>query len=850
VLIVGAGPTGLTLANALSLYGVPFEIVDRALGPSRDSKALAINVLTRLSLELLGLDDEVGRGACAVRRLNVYWEGRRLNPVDFRWLPSPVRSFLTQPQSQTERELLGAVERRGVRVRWGRRLVALDADSSGGVRAFLTHTSGATSHGEYAFVVGCDGKKSVVREAVGIAYRGDEYPMHFLLADFDLRWDRRADQVHYFAYADGFFLVAPVAPDRFRVVVKREGPLPAGSTADADLIATELRRRFGRDVVQGPPLWLSCAPLYKRTADRLRSGRVFLAGDAAHLYSPIGGAGMNTGMQDALNLAWKLAYVFAGRTNGDVLLESYERERLPVIRGIAAVTDASTRAIAGLTADDATVARFIPSVANRRILKHLAWQHSGLAQRYTDSPAIEAPAPATPLYQAARDATSLVDVRAVGGVCVRLPELLRSVATQTGEASRSDAMHLFVFLPGGESEASTHDAGCLGLEVRRRYGSFVRVVLVSAAQRPCAPASRDGLPVVTFPAARDVVPSAPEPVACLTRPDGVLAFAGPVRNCAPLLALLARIFSLDSAPSPGRVAAPAEQECPRAERPARRLRESLVDVGGVRIHVVESRGRCGPPVFFCHGNSSSTASFDRLLTGRVGREYRLVAMDFPGHGASDRAVEADADYTISGLGRFVRAVIATVGAKRYRLCGHSLGGHVLSHLLPDLPGAVGLVLVSAPALTPQNLAAVFLPDPTGGALFQGCLSPRETHAFATSLVQSDRVDDRTLEVLKASIATTDERFRPTLGRSLAAGALCDEGRAIATAQIPVAFCCGSRDPFIRSECYASQPSMPGRQHWRIQEAGHSPHLETPEIFEDLLLTFLARDAARGRVTTP
>ena len=844
MLIVGAGPTGLTLANSLSLYGVPFDIVEQALEPGRDSKALAINVLTRISLDLLGLSAEVGRGACEMKRLNVYWQGGRLNAVDFRRLPVPVRSFLMQPQSRTEHQLIDALERRGARVSWGQRLVGLVTSSPDEVRARFADPSGATSEGGYAFVVGCDGKRSAVRQAVGIVCSGEEYPMHFLLADFDLRLDLRADEVHYFAYPDGFFLVAPVAPRRFRVVIKRDGPVPAGSVVDPEVIAAELRLRLGRDIVNGPPQWLSCAPLYKRTADRLRSGRVFLAGDSAHLFSPIGGAGMNTGMQDAFNLAWKLGYVLAGRAQGDALLESYERERLPVIKETAAVTDASTRAIARLTMNSPIIARFLPSMTNRRTLKELAWQHSGLAQRYTESPAVDSAPRDSSLREAGRNAAALVagDLGAVGGVCARLPELLRAVETQTGEASRADAMHLFVLLPGGDLAAYTGHVAHLADETRRLYGAFLRAVLVSAARPPTELTSRERLPVVILgpPGAGAPFTAVREPIACLIRPDGVLAFAGFVRDSASLLGFLARTFVADSEARP---LGPAKAGRAAVCGPRRGLRESLVDVDGVRIHIVESRGRRGPPLFFCHGNSSSSASFERLLAGRVGGEYRLVAIDFPGHGSSDRAVDVDRDYTLSGLGRFLRAVIAADGARRFRLCGHSLGGHVLSNLLPDLPGATGLVLVSAPPLSPTNLGATFLPDPTAGALFQAKLSVREAEAFATSLLQRDRVDDATVEALQASIATTDPRFRPALGRSLGAGALGDEGRAIAAAGIPVAFCLGARDPFIRGECYARLPTLRGSQIWRIEEAGHSPHLETPEVFEDLLLTFLGRESA-------
>ncbi len=382
ILIVGAGPTGLTLANALAFYGTPFSIIDSKPGPTRDSKALAINAASRFGLDLIGLRGLLGKRGARLYRLNIHWQGKRLSAVDLRHLKWDDAFFITQPQSDTEYELIAALEAKGHNVAWNTRLLSMDQENNF-VRAAFRDDHGCIEEKNFAYVVGCDGKASVVRRHMPVQFHGHNYPMYFVLGDFALTWDASPDQAHYFVYQDRFFIFVPAGKDLWRVVVKYDGLVPDRAVQASD-ITNVVSEYCGHGLFRGEPAWLSRAPFYMRVSDRLRHGRLFLAGDAAHLFSPIGGTGMNTGMQDALNISWKLAYLSAGRS-GDELLNSYELERLHVIRATAKVTDQSTRLISRMDDDLVAIEQLLPKLRNRTFLRHVApLIHSGLGLSYAE----------------------------------------------------------------------------------------------------------------------------------------------------------------------------------------------------------------------------------------------------------------------------------------------------------------------------------------------------------------------------------------------------------------------------------------------------------------------------------
>lgn len=383
VLIVGAGPTGLTLANALAFYGVPFTIIDSKTGPTRDSKALAVNAASRFGLDLIGLSGVLGQSGSRLHRLNLNWQGRRLSAVDLRHLDYEDAFFLAQPQSDTENELITALSTYGQRVRWETGLV--DADKrKDGVRVALKYGNGTQIERIFPYVVGCDGKESIVRNRMSVNFSGCDYPMHFVLGDFALSWDASRNEAYYFVYEETFFILVPAGKDLWRIVVKYDGTIPDTPVHARD-ITDVVTAYMGEGFFLGDPAWISRAPFYMRTSDRLRDGPLFLAGDAAHLFSPIGGTGMNTGMQDALNLGWKIAYHYTGR-GGETLLDSYATERIHAIRATAKVTDQSTRLIARIDKDPSAVERMLPEMRNRPFLRSAGpLKYSGLGISYSET---------------------------------------------------------------------------------------------------------------------------------------------------------------------------------------------------------------------------------------------------------------------------------------------------------------------------------------------------------------------------------------------------------------------------------------------------------------------------------
>ena len=381
VLIVGAGPTGLTLASALQAYGIRFSLIDRKAGPTTDSKGLALNMATQYGFELLGLGGVLTQSGCKIRRLNVYWQGQRLSAVDFRRLDSPLKHLITQRQAVTERQLIDALQTRGEAVHWHTTLTALH-ETAHGVTAQLSQADGRTQQQHFDYVIGCDGKSSTVRPHIGASLNGHDYPMYFVLGDFALQWDASPDQVHYHVHEDGFFILVPLGEGAWRVVVKYDGEIPPDLALDQARITAPVTARLGRNIFAADASWLSRAPFYSRVADQLQAGRIFLAGDAAHLFSPIGGTGMNTGIQDALNLGWKLAWVLRGLAPA-TLLDSYQQERLPAMLSAAATADRSTRLIARLDPNPALIDSLLPRMRNRpQLRQNLPMLHSGLLAAY------------------------------------------------------------------------------------------------------------------------------------------------------------------------------------------------------------------------------------------------------------------------------------------------------------------------------------------------------------------------------------------------------------------------------------------------------------------------------------
>ncbi len=342
-LVVGAGPTGLTMACELLRHGLKVRVIDAAPTASRHSKALVIHVRTLEVFERMGVVAAILAGAQPMLRMNVMGRERPVARVSIDSLPGRFPAPVVLEQSNTEAVLEARFTELGGHVERATRLVAYREDGDG-VTATLSSDAGETSVAA-AWLLGCDGAHSAVRHLAGVPFEGSQYDDTFDQADLHLRWDRPAGEGYFFfRESGGLVAFLPLPRGRYRVLCLG-GAHPVADPTLADF--QRMVHEVAPDAELYDPEWLVRFRLHLRVVPRMREGHALLAGDAAHVHSPAGGQGMNTGIQDAFNLAWKLALVRRGLAQPD-LLDSYGRERMIAARQVLRFSDAAfRRAIAG-----------------------------------------------------------------------------------------------------------------------------------------------------------------------------------------------------------------------------------------------------------------------------------------------------------------------------------------------------------------------------------------------------------------------------------------------------------------------------------------------------------------------
>jgi 2-polyprenyl-6-methoxyphenol hydroxylase-like FAD-dependent oxidoreductase len=322
VIIVGAGPTGLMLAGDLATAGVRTTVVERRAEESNLTRAFGVHARTLEELDARGLADALVPTGAPVRRLRLF---DRVH-LDLGRLPGRFPYLLITPQYQVERVLRGRADDAGVTFRTGATVVGVRQD---GDRATVELADG--SHLAASYVVGADGVNSSVRKALGQPFPGTSVIKSIMLADVRLT-DAPPDVLAVNAVGDCFAFVAPFGDGWYRIFAwDRLNQQPEGASLDLEEVRDVTRRALGTDFGMHDPRWMSRFHSDERQVPQYRVGRVFLAGDAAHVHSPAGGQGMNTGIQDAANLGWKLAATVNGWAPPE-LLDSYQAERHPVGR--------------------------------------------------------------------------------------------------------------------------------------------------------------------------------------------------------------------------------------------------------------------------------------------------------------------------------------------------------------------------------------------------------------------------------------------------------------------------------------------------------------------------------------
>lgn len=516
VLVVGAGPVGLTVAAELARRGLACRVIDRA--PARTDKSKAL-VLWPRTLELLAAADGAEAFLAAgvrARGGRLFGNGRELAWLEFARARSVYPFGLMIPQCETERLLEARALAVGVGLERGVELVGC-AEGDDRIRALVRGADGAEGEVEAAWLIGCDGAHSAVRHSLGLDFAGGAENNDWFLADVHVAGALPRDEVRIFLHPDGVLAFFPLPPGRFRLVGDlgraRGAHPPEPSLGDVQAL---LERRGPGGLRVHDPVWLSGFRINERHVPAYRRGRALLAGDAAHIHSPAGGQGMNTGMQDAFNLAWKLALVQQGRAR-PALLDSYDAERRPIGALIVRATSAATRlgTLRSTTAQrlrntllsNAYALPVVRDLAVSALTETLVrYRHSTLSR---DERSLSARLAARLGGVRAGDRAPDAPLVGADGVATTLFEVLRG------------GVYVLLLLAADAAPALDAD----GLAVAAAFPGLVRSVVIGRA--PSGLCDVDGLLHRQY--------GAQAPTAVVIRPDGYIGYLGsPVRRAAVL----------------------------------------------------------------------------------------------------------------------------------------------------------------------------------------------------------------------------------------------------------------------------------------------------------------------------
>lgn len=329
ILVVGAGPTGLTVALQSRISGAKVRIIDQRSEPRPWAPALAVQPRTMEILRGLGVADALLERSFSQVALKVHGDGWSVEgSLHHLHLPATQFPFvLFAPQADVEAVLRGRLRELGVEVEWGSQLTGL-VQHGDRVECRVHHSEGTDTCIVAKYVAGCDGPDSLVRTAIGARFKGHDYRRTIVVGDADPTDDLESGTAHAFLRRTGIVFSFPLPSGRWRIIAPERG-------AGEDLIEAVSRHTDG-SLRLGNVIWVKSIRLQHRLASCYGIGRVFLAGDAAHVHSPAGAQGMNTGIQDAANLGWKLAIAVHGAP--EILLSSYEMERRPIAKRVLRLT--------------------------------------------------------------------------------------------------------------------------------------------------------------------------------------------------------------------------------------------------------------------------------------------------------------------------------------------------------------------------------------------------------------------------------------------------------------------------------------------------------------------------------
>ena len=351
VLICGAGPTGLMMACQLKRFGVDCIVIDPKPGIVKESRALAVQARTLQIYEQMGIADKALLQGTTANKIKIIINGKRLYEVPLQQLGEGLSAYdflFILEQNKNEKILYDHLQELGGEVLWEHSLESFTQHNDG-VIAVVDNSSGEQTEINADWLIGADGAKSQVRHQLDVPFKGGTYENIFIVADTSAVWPWGHDCLSLCLTANGFAGLFPMQGDnRFRLIGTFPKQFLPEEVTDFSEIQTDVAKQIKIDVNFTNTNWFSIYNVHHRCVSNFTHNRIFLAGDAAHVHSPAGGQGMNTGLQDAYNLAWKLALVVNGQAD-KTLLNSYNEERLPVAKRLVKTTD---RAFAIVTSDN------------------------------------------------------------------------------------------------------------------------------------------------------------------------------------------------------------------------------------------------------------------------------------------------------------------------------------------------------------------------------------------------------------------------------------------------------------------------------------------------------------------
>jgi 3-(3-hydroxy-phenyl)propionate hydroxylase len=525
-LVVGAGPVGLSTGVALASQGLRVRVIDSGTSPVKESRAIGIQPRTIEVFEMQGFADEFLRLGHRIHGVTIYGEkGKPRGHLTFDLLPSRYPFLITLAQSETERILGAHLEKLGVTIERETSLRSFE-QSDREVCAHLARSNGAEDEVYCHWLIGCDGAHSTVREALGLEFAGKTFDLRFLLADVHAESSLSDYEAHIFARGQGLFALFPLGNGRHRLVADNPpDQFRSEKTPSLEEWQEVVNERASVSMLLTDSEWTSFFRVNSRMVKNLRKGRVFVLGDAAHIHSPALAQGMNTGIQDAWNLAWKLALVQKGLVQPH-FLDSFEDERMPVERRVLGMTDFTQTVITTPHRVNRVLRDALLPVAGLKVFQKKASETvTEIAIGYRKSPVVENHRlPNGPhAGDRAPDATVLDSAQ----------------GHETSLLSFFGKNHVLLMLPGRELQSQDIFEQVI-LYVRHRYDDLVRAyVVLNKEVEPVRVEANVLLDAKGELANR----YGTTPAFYLVRPDGYIAFRSPVAQAGLLRAYLSKLFN-------------------------------------------------------------------------------------------------------------------------------------------------------------------------------------------------------------------------------------------------------------------------------------------------------------------